>query len=277
VSFVISLVFSKDILGYTSFSIFGGYWALLGGRYTMHRKLARFNSSYRYMALGAVALFCSLTPSASAAAIGMLNEANCSAGGVMVTETTITWLPLGTLAGTGCISTGSGTNVTYSGGTLSSGVTGNIEDLTSPGGIVNDFMTFQGTTLDFVLDGFTTPTTTNGTNCASTTVGQTCVVFSGSPFLLTNLGGGDTAVALSAFGTIVDGGVTSNWSGSFTTQLTETPGAIQTTELGGGSISSTQSAQFTLTATPEPGSFTMMVGAGLLALAFAAQRRKART
>jgi hypothetical protein len=161
-------------------------------------------------------------------------------------------LPAGTVGGTGCIATGAGTNVTYSGGTLGAGVVGNIADLVSPGGIVGDFMTFQGTRLDFVLDGFTTPTTTNGTNCAGTTTGQTCVVFAGSPFLLVNLGSGDTLVALTAFGTILDGGFISNWSGSFTTQLTETPGAIQAAELGGGSITSTQSAQFVVTVTLPP-------------------------
>jgi hypothetical protein len=239
----------------------------------MPKNFKRFALSCSSVTIGAAVLF-SLIPSASAAAVGILDEANCSGGGVTVNATTITWLPAGTVSGTGCIDTGMGTNLAYSGGTLVAGVVGNIKNL-SPGGVVDSFMTFQGTTLDFVLTGFMTPVTTNGTNCASTTTGQTCVATATSPFLLTNLGGGDTGVALTAFGTITDGGVTSTWSGSFTTQLTVSPGSVESTIASGGSVTSTQSAQFTVSAVPEPASFTM-IGAGLIAFALAAKKRMAR-
>ena len=236
--------------------------------------LKRYILSCSSMAVGAVVFF-SLIPTASAGAIGVLNEANCSGGGVIVNATTITWVPVGTVNGTGCIDTGIGTALTYSGGILGPGVAGNIADLI-PGGIVDDFMTFSGTTLDFVLDGFTSPATTNGTNCASTTTGQTCVAVAGSPFLLTNLGSGDTGISLTAFGTILDAGTSSAWSGSFTTQLNLTPGAIQTIIGQGGFVTSTQSAQFQVSTVPEPASFAM-IGAGLIAFAFAAKKRKARS
>jgi len=223
--------------------------------------------------IGLLAFF-SFSPTASATAIGPFNEANCGGGGVTVSETQITWATVGPVSG--CIVTGIGTDVTSaSNGTLLSGVTGSILSLTAGGSTpVDSFMTFQGTTLDFVLDGFVTPSTTNGTNCSSTTTGQTCVVFAGSPFILTNLGS-DTGVSLTAFGTVTDGAAVSEWEGSFTTQLNMTPGAIQTTESGGGSIQSTQSGQFNVSQNPEPASWIMMAG-GLTALALIAKRRKTR-
>jgi len=229
-------------------------------------------TGWRFAAVGIGLLaFLSFIPTASATAMGAFNEANCGGGGVTVSETQITWATVGPVSG--CVITGLGTDVTYSGGTLLPGVTGSILSLSSGGSTpVDSFMTFQGTTLDFVLDGFVTPSTTNGLNCSSTTTGQTCVVFNGSPFLLTNLGS-DTGVSLTAFGTVTDGLVVTEWAGSFTTQLNLTPGAIQTTENGGGSILSTESGQFNVT--PEPASWTMMAG-GLIALAMAAKRRQTR-
>jgi len=241
----------------------------------MHTRIGPFTLSSVVVAIGVLSLV-SLAPTmASATAMGSLNETNCGGGGVTVNATTITWLPAGTVGGTGCIVTGAGTDVTYSGGALLAGVTGNIMNLT-PGGVVDNFMTFQGTSLDFVLDPFTPPVTTNGTDCAGTPTGGTCVAAAGSPFVLENLGGGNTAVALTAFGTVLDGGVTSTWSGSFSTQLNMTPAEIQSTIFGGGSITSTYAAQFAVTAVPEPATF-FMIGIGLAALGMTAKRNKARS
>jgi hypothetical protein len=212
--------------------------------------------------LAAIGLF-GISSSAMASVIGSLNVANCSGGGVTVSATTIVWSPP-TLGGTaGCINTGIGTSLTYSGGTLLPGATGNILDLTAGGGAVNNFMTFLGTTLDFVLTGLG-PGSAN-TTCSGLAVGASCSVAASSPFILTNVGNGNTAGSLSALGTIVDGGVTSVWSGAFTTQVNQTAAAIQTTELAGGSISSTQSGQFTVTAVPEPGTVSiLMLGSAVL-------------
>jgi hypothetical protein len=225
-----------------------------------------------------VILCMGLTGMAMATPIGALNIANCPGGGVTVNLTTITWLPTGTVAGTGCIDTGIGTSVSYSGGTLGGGAVGNIQDLTSPTTFpVNNFMTFTGTPLDFILAALPAATATNGTNCASTTVGQSCVVFAGSPFLLTNEGSFGTAVSLTAMGTATDGsGPASNWSGTFTTQVPQTPSAIQSTITAGGSVTSTHSASFTVTSVvPEPGTISLALFG--LAGVIAAARRKMRS
>ncbi len=216
---------------------------------------------------------------ALASPIGQLNIANCSGGGVSVTATTITWFPVGTVAGTGCINTGLGTSVAFLGGTLGAGVAGNIKNLTAGGGTVDQFMMFTGvstpTVMDFMLTGLPAATATNGTNCASTTLGQSCVTFAGSPFLLTNLGA-NTAVSLTALGTVSDANGLSNWSGAYTTQLTQTVTSIQTTILAGGSVSSTYSAQFgvTIAGIPEPVT-ALLISSGLIALGLL--KRRSRT
>ena len=217
----------------------------------------------------AVMACCALVKPASASVVGSLDVANCSGGGLNFSSIAITWLPAGTVAGTGCIDTGAGTSLTYSGGTLGPGVAGNIKNLPSGS---DQFMTFSGTTLDFVLTGLG-PGSAN-TVCAGLSIGQSCSVAVGSPFILTSLGT-STVVSLSAFGTVEDGGVTGSWSGAFSTQLHLTPAAIQTTILTGGSVKSTYSGQFDVTSpssVPEPSTISMLAaGAGLF---IALKRRK---
>jgi hypothetical protein len=228
-----------------------------------------------YLLAGVV--FLGISSSAMAGAIGNLSVANCAGGGVTVTLTTIVWTPP-TMGGTaGCIDTGIGTSVSYTGGgggTLLPGVVGNILNLTAGGGSVNDFMTFAvptAYTLDFVLTGLG-PGVGN-TNCGTlNAAGQTCSVAAGSPFILTYLTATTTGVSLGAFGTITDGGVTSSWIGSFTTQLNSYTGAIQTTELGGGSIASTQSGNFTVSSVPEPGTVSMFLLSGIALIGFGRKR-----
>lgn len=203
---------------------------------------------------GAVAICLASGAPVFADAVGSLNVANCSGGGVSLGATSITWLPSGTVAGTGCIATGAGTNLTYSGGLLGPGVTGNIQNVTVGLSPINQFMTFQGTTLDFVLT-FLGPGSAN-TNCATLTVGQSCSISAGSPFVLTDLGS-STLVGFSAGGTVSDGGI-SDWSGAFSTQVNATALQIQNTILAGGSVTSTQSGQFSVQSVPEPSSLLLL-------------------
>src|SRR5689334_24181267 len=159
--------------------------------------------------------------------MGFLDVANCAGGGVTVTATAIDWqLPVdGTNGG---IVTGTTTNLTYSGGTLGSGVTGTILDLSTSTSLpLSGFMTFSGTPLNFTLTSIA-PGSSN-TACAALSNFQTCSVSAGSPFVLELLPGGQTSITLVTFGTATDGSGTSNWQGLFTAQLPNmTPAQIQT-------------------------------------------------
>lgn len=226
--------------------------------------------------------FLAMTSMASASILGTgalnLSVANCSGGGATVTATTIVWSPAGTAANTGCIDTGLGTGINYTGGSLGANDVGNIMDLTAGLLPVNDFMTFAGTPLDFVLTGVG-PGSTN-TNCALSMTNPTCSVALGSPFILTFISPTATGIALGVNGTLNDGtmgGASALWNGSFTTQLNESGTQIQSTELTGGAISSTQSGNFAVTVsstTPEPSSSVMLLmGAGLIAIALHRKRQ----
>jgi hypothetical protein len=190
-------------------------------------------------------------------------------------------LPDGKMAGTGCIDTGVNSSVNYNGGTMTGGNTGNIYNLAALGPGQSPFMTFAGTTLDFVLAPISPASSPYGTSCSTITVGETCVVVAGSPILLTDLGG-QTEVGLAASGTVTDTVTSALWYGSFSTQLNLSPGTVQSilcgtsatcTGAGTGSITSTYSGQFSLV--PEPASFTL-IGTGLLSLGWAAGRRARR-
>jgi len=226
----------------------------------------------------AVSLF-SITP-ASAAVIGHLDVANCSGGGVTVNATTIDFtLPAG--GGFGCIQTGTGTNVSYSGGTLLPGVTGSILDLVSGGGIVLDFMTFVGNpNLHFDLTALGPGV--NNTACAAVLDPNlpSCSVVAGSPFILAPTSTG-TSITLSASGIARDGTVpTSTFIGAFTTQIAGvTPASIAATIGGGGSVASTNSGDFTITLSPvvpEPSTVSMAMLGGVMVALFAARKKKSR-
>jgi hypothetical protein len=227
-----------------------------------------------------LALLASATflPSASASVIGHLSVANCANGGVSVSLTSISWLP-GAPGTNACLQVSVNTNVTSTGdGTLTGAFTGTgtINDIPPNTGILG-FMSFVGTGVNMHFDlsaigGFGPGA---GTPCtAGMAVGQSCSL-SGSPFILTVTNNG-TAVELDARGTIADTvGPPSNWSGAFTTQIAgQTPLQIQNTELTGGTITSSYSGEFNISAVPEPVSMTLM-GAGLIALAVIRRRKQA--
>jgi hypothetical protein len=227
--------------------------------------------------------FLFLVTDASGAVIGHLDIANCAGGGVTVSATFIDFtLPVNSVGspGTGCIQTGSSTNVSFgAGSTLGPGITGTILDLVfNPANPpVPGFMTFVGTNLDFTL--MSLGPGVNNAVCAATLDPNlpTCSVGGNTPFILTPTSTG-TSITLSASGTVSDGtSPPSNFIGAFTTQIAGvTPASIQATIVGGGSITSTTSGDFTITSgIPEPNTISMAVLGGLL-VAFAATRRKSR-
>jgi len=216
------------------------------------------------------ALFFS-TP-AKADVAGIINVGTCAGGGMTITAATVDFtLPVG--GGNGCIATGIGTNITYTGGgPLTSSVTGLVKDLSVPSGTVLDFMTFTGNpNLHFDLTSLG-PGVAN-TNCASLFVA--CSPSPGSPFVLTGTPTG-TSLSLSASGVARDAsGHSSTWSGVFTAQIPGTAASIQTTLNGGGSVVGTYSGNFNVTApqVPEPTTI-LLLGTGLAGIAAKVRKRR---
>jgi hypothetical protein len=202
-------------------------------------------------ALLLVVVVFALVPVAAADAVGNFNITKCNGGSVTFTATTITFSPSGTVSGTGCDLTGQGTAVSYSGGTLGSGVMGNVKNITyNPLSTTDQFLTFQGTSLDFVLTGLG-PGVAN-TDC--THVATPCSIVGGNPLILST-SGGFTALSLNMNGTITDGGTTNLWSGVLGAQWAGiSPASLQTTILGGGSITTSNLffEPFQITSSPTP-------------------------
>lgn len=227
-----------------------------------------------------------LTVAAQATPMGILNVTNCTGGGVTVTATTIDWLtPPG--GGNGCLSSDTGTNVTYTGGgpLLSGDTTGRINDL--PGPLI-DFMFFTDQP-NLHLDLTALGPGVNNTACvgALNPNAPACSVSAGSNFILTPTATG-TAVSLSATGVAHDlSANVSNWIGNYTTQFPGiSPQQIQNAIVSGaavpgfcsgGACTSTYSGSFSITFTPtggvpEPVSLSL-IGSGLVVLAFLRKRR----
>lgn len=221
----------------------------------------------------AVAAWTFSVPSASAGVVGHLSFANCDGQGVIVTLTTVDWLPAG--GGTGCIAAGIGTTVTFAGGSIAPGDHGTVNDLGIGTGNIG-FLAFElgGVTFDLASVG---PGVAN-TACPNDFVASdpACSVYAGSPFVLTT-GSTGTSVTFAVRG-LANDALTHNspWSGAFTTQISNTtPFAIQQAILAdGGSFLATYSFDGNVGA-PEPVSLAL-IGGGLVALA-GLKRRKSRS
>ncbi len=219
-----------------------------------------------------------LSTPAKADVAGIMNVSNCAGAGngMTLTATTIDFtLPVG--LGNGCTETDTGTSITYTGGgPLVQGVNnGLVKDLTLGGGTVLDFMTFTGNpSLHFDLTSLG-PGVAN-TNCAGLVFGQSCSPGAGSPFILTLTPTG-TSLSLSASGVARDAsGHSSTWFGAFSTQIGGvTPLSIQSTLNGGGSIPTTYSGTFNVTApqVPEPTTI-LLLGTGLAGIAAKVRKRR---
>jgi len=125
------------------------------------------------------------------------------------------------------------------------------------------------------------------TNCATVDqAGETCSPFVGSPFILLYVNATTTTVILGAQGTATDATGTSNWAGSFSTNIS-TMNPLQIQQFFGcvagqgpqactnqqGTLSSTYSGDFTATIIPEPATW-LTLGGSLIALGLVRRRRR---
>ena len=212
------------------------------------------------MVVLAMAMF---APSASAGVVGELSFANCGGDGVDVTLTTVDWLPVG--GGTGCITAGSSTSVTFVGGTgaIVPNENGTVNDLSA--GVGNSkFIQFAGVYFDAPVIG---PGVAN-TTCASTydSALPACSVVAGSPFILSATTTA-TVISMTVSGLAYDStGIGTPWFGVFSTQVAgQTPYQIAQTELTGGTFHATYAFDGQV-GVPEPFSMALL-GGGLIALA----------
>lgn len=223
------------------------------------------------MTAGALAL----ATTASAAPVGLL-QLSSGGSGVVVTASSIDWLPAG--GGTGTMVTDAGTNVSYTGGSLVGGGTpGTITDL--PPVPTANFMTFAGHPLVFSLDGLGPGNVNDCGDPVGGFVGSGSCSFTafGSPFILTVIDDDTTSVGLGAFGTVTEGDGVSTWDGSFSTQVQLSLAEIYDAIYGNGPgfIQSSYSGEFdvNITPVPEPASMALF-GLGVTAIAIRLRRRK---
>ncbi|MCU1335658.1 MAG: hypothetical protein JWO19_1239 [Bryobacterales bacterium] len=208
-------------------------------------------------------------------------------GGVSVSATTIDFLPLG--GGTGTAAADAFTN-TLSFAVLNTGnpaapATGTITDLLGgPSvGAVSVLNFLSGFTLapNIAFDlTFINPGIYSAAGCAATpaAAGQTCTP-PGSPFNLSNISSGgqlSTVISLGLAGNVrnTTTAEVSSFTGVLSTQIDNTSfqSILATLSTPGGSISTSYSGSFVVTAIPEPAT-SGLIGAALLGLGFLSRRR----
>lgn len=217
-----------------------------------------------------------LAPLASATVVGELQtSAEAGGGGVTVSDSAITFLT-GTngncpTSGTCDFSVSSGTTMTYGPGSTTPVATsdnGTFESLVFNTPPSQPFMVLYNSAgtaqIDFDLTTLSSPSPTNGTNCAGvTTPGSSCIAFAGSPFLLTLApNGSSTSVTLSLSGEAIDlenSDATSGYTGSLAETVNETPAQIQAAFCGAQTNYSTPCSTTTTITTGHTGEFIASV------------------
>lgn len=211
-------------------------------------------------------------------------------GTVTVTPTAITFSENDTTGGS--TEVGTGTTLTFSGGSLMVGQPIDIDGgmTITPGSLpLADFMTFPDEpTLSVTLDGFG-PGSAN-TDCSGLSTGQSCSVkvdgFT-SPIILTYTGPGvegatpgdvGTSALLTVTGTASDGSTPiSDFTGHFSASLADdTPEELAALfSTTGASFSTTYAGSFVaLASTPEPRAISLAAFAALMVGLVMAKRRK---
>jgi hypothetical protein len=231
---------------------------------------------------------------ANATVIGSF--ATAGSGQVTVSLTAITFTPS---TDNIFVASPTASNLTYGAGTHLALLTlGTIQNLTNPAlpSVIDNFMTFNGTPLDFKLEAvgpgdLTDPhdcsqATSNGKSCSPLLPGNLV-----SPIILTYNNGG-TVVQMFMSGEVSDnGGATwSKWTGQLSATLTATLDQI-TTPSGAsvaptpqniisyfianptGAITSSHSGTFTASVVPEPATL-VFVGSGMVLVGLLRRRRR---
>jgi len=221
------------------------------------------------MGSGLGLIFLTAMPS-FATVVGTLNTGGN--GTVTVTPTGITFTENDTAGRS--TEVGSGTTVTFSGGSLSVGdpidIGGGVE--ITPATLPTTITFPNEPSLSITLDSFG-PGSSN-TDCSGLSTGQSCspaTPFGPSPIILTAVGNGTSAL-LFVSGTATDGSGVSTLTGNFSANIAgETPEELASS----ASFTTTYAGQLTLTASsvPEPREIGLVVLAGLL-MGLVVKRRK---